>query len=163
MPETAMFVGSAHSLWIYAPILLFLLVPIALFTAMCVKRCKQMACAGCALVALVLGTGTVYLTYRTPAVTSNVAIASGELQSALDNHRRLTGDARSSLGLATLLFALGFLICKYAGFRLSELTTTMPLGFAVFYGIGMLALLNAAAEAETLVHTFGAIPGPSCQ
>ncbi len=163
MPETATLWARAHPFWIYAPIFMFLFVPVALFTTMCVNRCKRTACAESALLALMLGTGALYIMYTTPPATSNLVITSSELRSALDNHRTLTGDARGSLGLATLLFALGFLICKYAGLRPSELTTTVPLGFAVFYVTGMLALLSAAAEAEKLVHVFGAIPGPSCQ
>lgn len=152
--------NSTHSLWLYGPMLLILTVPASLLIAACVNKSKQGACVSCALLALALGTVAVYGTYRKTPIAWNFAITSGQLQSVLQGHRSFTAEAFESLVLATLLFALGCLICKYTGFRPSQLTITVPLGFLVFYLLGIAALLDAAVEGERLAHAFGSIGAP---
>lgn len=74
----------------------------------------------------------------------------------IEHHRGMATDARNTLALATALFMLGFLICKATGFRASELTITIPVGFVTFYAFGMHSLINAAYHGRQIAHTLAA-------
>ena len=76
----------------------------------------------------------------------------GELRTAIERHQKLASLARSSRTVATLLFGTTLLICTCLHLQLHELTSVLPLGSVLFYGLGLFWLINTANHGERLVH-----------
>ena len=78
-----------------------------------------------------------------------------QVQLVVERHGMFADLARSSLTLATLLFGLTLLVCVRLDLGVRELIGGLPLGTAVFYGLGLFWLAHTAYEGERLVHEFG--------
>ena len=146
---------GVHPLITHFPIVLLLLAPLFLVFAACTQADKRSAFLASALIVMVLGTCSMYVTYEAGKAAATVVERTVRIEAIVEHHQNLAGHARESFTLATVLFGLCLLICRVSHVRPSELTAILPVGFVAFYGLGLFWLLNAAYNGERLVHEFG--------
>jgi uncharacterized membrane protein len=143
-----------HPLLIHFPVTLFVLGPIFAFVAAFTKAAVRHTLLVSCLVLMLLGTTSLQMSYGAGQAAARAASAM-QAQVVLERHKEFADLARSSLTLATLLFGLTLLFCFRLDLRVRELIGVLPLGTAVFYGLGLFWLVHTAYEGERLVHEFG--------
>ena len=146
---------GVHPLVIHFPIVLFLLAPVFLLLASFAQADKRNTLLISALLVMVLGITSVYAAFEAGQATAARVNLTGEAKTIVEHHRELADLARSSLTMATILFGLSLVIRTVFQLNMYELTAVLPLGFIVFYGLGLFWLINTAYNGERLVHEFG--------
>jgi uncharacterized membrane protein len=144
-----------HPLTIHFPIVLFLLPPVFLLCAAFTHADRRSTLLAAALLVMVLGITSVFVAFEAGQAAAGRVDRTGEVGTIVSRHREFADLARSSLTMGTLLFGLTLLVRSVFHLNIFELTVVLPLGSVVFYGFGLLWLINAAYNGERLVHDFG--------
>jgi hypothetical protein len=144
------------------PIVLFLLLPLLLILAGVSRKNTNHAFLGATLVVMLVATTFLYLTYSTGI--ARAAAFQGHLAAgpAIAHHRALAGYALSAFAVATGLFAVALLVRRKLKLDdMRDLTPWIPVGFFVFYILGVFWLVLTAHEGAMLSHTL--LPGHAVQ
>jgi hypothetical protein len=104
---------------------------------------------------MVLATASMYIAFETGEAAGAIANRTAEIKANLEHHQKLADDSRSSFTMATVLFGVVILMRKLFHLHTHELTAVLPIGFVVFYALGLFWLINTAYAGERLVHELG--------
>jgi hypothetical protein len=131
-----------HPLTMYFPIFLFLLAPVFLLSAIFTNS-KNDSFVMAAFLAMFLGVTAMSVTVDAGQGTAAI-VSNEDVQAIIEQHRKLASFAWDSFAMATLL--LGVMFCLHQGFRVNfyNMTVVLPLGFVVFYALGLYWLIRAA-------------------
>lgn len=157
MPQLPMIPGwdGVHPMIIHFPIVLLLLPPLFLLIGAFLRPDRRDVLLYIALILMVLATASMFIAFETGEAAGALAKRTAEIKPIIENHRDLADYCRSSFTMATVLFGLLVLMRERFHFRTRDLSAVLPLGFVVFYGLGLFWLFNTAYMGERLVHEFG--------
>ena len=144
--------ATLHPSIMYLPAVVLCLGPVFLLLAIFTSRYDKLLVI--ALLMMILGLVTMY----SIAVAQGVALPSipGEnSRHEIDHYRSLLVLAWDSFAVATLLLALLWGLQRFFRLRLTELMGILPIGFFVFYALGLYWLLSATCQEERLLEESG--------
>jgi len=146
--------SGLHPLLTHFPIVLFLLLPLLLILAGVSRKNTNHAFLGAALVVMLMATAFLYLTYSTGIARATAFENNPAAASAITHHRALGGYALSAFTVATGLFSVALLVRRKLKLEdMRDLTPWIPVGFFVFYILGVFWLILTAHEGAKLSHT----------
>lgn len=146
--------NAVHPLVIHFPLILFVVAPLIGLAAAFTKAAARGAVLVSCLVLMLLASTSLQLSYKTGEAAAHTAKGIGA-EVVLEQHKEAAELARGSLMLATLLFGLTLLFCLRLHLPVRQLIGVLPLGAALFYGLGLFWLVQTAYQGERLVHEFG--------
>ncbi len=155
MPQLAAIIdgSNVHHWLVHFPLVLLLMAPLfaigGAFARSLVRRTLFLS----ATMLLAFGLVCVHVTVGAGQQAAG-SVAEGAERLVLDRHIEIALLARECFTVATLLLALWLLIPRLLHLPLSRVTAVLPLGAVLFYGLGMVWLLNAAYHGERLAHGF---------
>lgn len=146
--------SGLHPLLTHFPIVLFLLLPLLLILAGISRKNTNHAFLGAALVVMLMATAFLYLTYSTGIARATVFEGKPAAGPAIAHHRALGGYALSAFTVATGLFSVALLVRQKLKLEdMRDLAPWIPIGFFVFYILGVFWLVLTAHEGAMLSHT----------
>ena len=147
---------ALHPLIVHFPIALLLVTPLFILMGVLLRREKGPVYLFSALILMALGTGAVFIALETGEAAGKLAERTPEINAVLEHHEELAEETRMAFSLLTVVFAaillLPRLLRRSSGWLASP---ALPLIFLVFYGAGMMLLVNTAHNGGRLVHEFG--------
>ncbi|HVJ07299.1 MAG TPA: DUF2231 domain-containing protein [Acidisarcina sp.] len=145
-----------HPLIIHFPIALLFLSPLFLAISAAVPPRKSRPYLVSAILILLLGTGSLFLSASTGKAAGELADRDGAVNAVLETHERLASETKVVfLGLSTILLGM-FALPRALKRQESRLfSTLLPLAFLVLYSAGLLFLVKTAHAGGRLVHEFG--------
>ena len=145
--------SGLHPLLTHFPIVLFLLLPLLLILAGVSRKNTNHAFLGAALVVMLMATAFLYLTYSTGIARAAAFEGHPAAGPAIAHHRALAGYTVSGFTLATGLFAVALLVRRRLKLEdMRDLTPWIPIGFFVFYALGVFWLVLTSHEGAMLSH-----------
>ena len=145
--------SSLHPLIVHFPIVLFLLLPLLMIAAAMSRKTTNHAFLVAAFVLMVLATGFLYLTYFTGDAMAAALEDGSTVGAVIKHHCSLAGYTVSAFTLATTLFAVALLVRRVMRLEdMRDLTPWIPIGFLVFYALGVFWLVLTAHHGATLAH-----------
>lgn len=147
---------ALHPLIVHFPIALLLVTPLFILIGALLRRKKGQVYLFSALILMALGTGAVFVALETGEAAGKLAERTPEINAVLEHHEELAEETRMVFSLLTVIFAaillLPRLLSRSAGWLVGP---ALPLIFLVFYGAGLMLLVNTAHNGGRLVHEFG--------
>ena len=126
-----------HWLWIHCPLAFFFAAGPLISVAALTRNALRSVLLVLALGLMILGTVLVFVGSKTMRVAEISSFATF---------------AWESLAAAVLLYALAFVLCRTFHLELRELSALLPIGFVVFYMIGLFWLMQADYKLGRLVN-----------
>jgi uncharacterized membrane protein len=152
-----------HRLIAHFPIILLLVAPLFVIMGAVPSVARKRLFLGSALTLMVLGTSMTYWAVATGELAMKVAVAPPAFATLLEEHRSLAQSTRElfsvlTLVFAALLFGLRLLRCELD----SWVRTSLFAAFLIFYGTGVVLLVDTALKGDRLVHVLGAKTAVIC-
>ena len=145
-----------HPLIIHFPIVLLLTAPLFVLIAifMPVKAGRQMYLA--ALLLMLLGTISAFLSYETGEAAGKLAERTPEVNAAIERHEGLAETTRLLFSVLTVIFAGSMAAPKAFKFEPTRrIIVAISVVFLLFYASAMIVLVNTAHQGGMLVHQYG--------
>ncbi len=146
-----------HPLLIHFPIALLIVAPVLVLLGTFFKGRGQ-AFLMSALVLMILGSVAAWFAVSTGEAASEFAERSGTAQAVLEQHEELAETTRAVFTVLTGIFAVivvaPLLLKKELG---KKVLVPLNLAFLLFYGAGVILLVNTAHQGGRLVHEFGVL------
>jgi uncharacterized membrane protein len=146
-----------HPLIIHFPIALLIVAPVLVLLGTFIKG-RGRAFLMSALVLMILGSFAAWFAVSTGEAASEFAERAGAAQAVLEEHEELAETTRAVFTVLTGVFAV--IVVAPLLFK-KELSRTigipLNLAFLLFYGAGILLLVNTAHQGGRLVHEFGVL------
>ena len=156
---------ALHPLIIHFPIALLLITPILILIGLFFPK-KAGGFLTAAFVVMLLGTIASYVAISTGDAASELVDRTPAIEAVLERHEELADTTRSVFTALTAIFGAILFAPMLFKKPLSQ-TIMIPLGlaFLLFYGAGMVLLINTAHQGGRLVHEFGvrAMTGSTAQ
>ena len=153
-----------HPLIVHFPIVLLLIAPLLVLVGALLKPESGRPVLYVALGLMVAGTLSAFLAGATGEAAGKLAERTPEISAVLERHEELADATRAVFSALTVIFA-AILFAPMMFRKLSGrlVSTVLPLVFLLFYGVGVLLLMNTAHNGGRLVHEFGvkALVAPS--
>lgn len=153
-----------HPLIIHFPIVLLVIAPLLVLAGALLKPESGRPVLYVALGLMVAGTLSAFLAAATGEAAGKLAERTPEISAVLERHEELADATRAVFSALTVIFA-AILFAPMTFRKLSGrlVSTALPLVFLLFYGVGVLLLMNTAHNGGRLVHEFGvkALVAPS--
>lgn len=147
---------SLHPLIIHFPIVLLLISPLFVLIGAMLTPLKGRPYMVVALILLLLGTGSLFVAAQTGQAAAELADRSPGVSSVLESHQDLATETKGIFAALSLIFIGLFFLPRFTGHPDTRLfSMVLPLAFLVFYGVGILFLVNTADAGGRLVHEFG--------
>ena len=144
-----------HPLIIHFPIALLLVAPLlVLFGVFLPNKGRSFLIA--AFILMLLGTVASFIAVSTGASAGELAERVANVESVLENHEELAETTRTVFSALTVIF--GVMLFAPMIFKKdlsSKIVIPLNLAFLIFYGAGVVLLINTAHEGGRLVHEFG--------
>lgn len=153
-----------HPLIVHFPIALLLVSPLVVLVGAVLKPESGRTVLYVALALMLLGTIGTFLAAATGEAAGKLAERTPQVDAVLEKHEELADATRAVFSGLTIIFAAIVLTPKiFKKLSVRLVTTVLPLVFLLFYGAGVLLLINTAHNGGRLVHEFGvrAIVAPS--
>ena len=147
---------ALHPLIIHMPIGLLLFAPVFIIIGALLKPERGRPYLIAALIAMLLGTASVFVAVQTGEAAGKLAERTPEIKAVLEHHENLAEATQVGFSVLTVIFAAILYVprlLRRASNRMA--VTVLPLIFLMFYGAGMLLLANTAHNGGRLVHEFG--------
>lgn len=148
--------NTLHPLIIHFPIALLLVAPLFIVAGSILKPAKGRSYLITAMVLLLLGTAAIFVAVETGEAAGKLAEQTPGIEGVLESHEALAERTQVVFSVLSVVFVLllaGPHVLKKVDTRLT--TTILPLAFLMFYGIGVMLLVNTAHNGGRLVHEFG--------
>jgi uncharacterized membrane protein len=148
--------SELHPLVIHFPIALLLVAPLFIIAAIFMNPQKGRPFLITALSLMVLGTAGTILAVASGEAAAEVAHRSAGISAVLERHQELAEITRDIFGVLSVIFAAILFVPRFLKRELSAAAAQiLPLAFLLFYGAGMIVLVNTAHNGGRLVHEFG--------
>ncbi len=147
---------SLHPLIIHFPIALLLVSPLFLLIGVVRTPLKGRPYLVAALILLLLGTASLFLSVRTGVAASELVDRTPPVEGLLLAHEALATETRNVFGTLSVI-AVGVLVLPLLFGKADRLlfSRILPLSFLAFYAVGIIFLVNTADAGGRLVHEFG--------
>jgi uncharacterized membrane protein len=156
-----------HPLIIHFPIALLIVAPVLALLGTFIKGRGRVFLMS-ALVLMILGSLAAWFAVSTGEAASEFAERAGAAQAVLEEHEELAETTRAVFTVLTGVFAV--IVVAPLLFRKElarSIVIPLNLAFLLFYGAGILLLVNTAHQGGRLVHEYGVLamttssPGPA--
>jgi uncharacterized membrane protein len=148
--------NSLHPLIIHFPIALLLVAPLFVIVGGMLPPPKGKAFLMSALILMVLGTSSVFLSVETGEAARGIARSDPVIKAAIDEHQDLAEATRVLFSGLTIAFAALLFVPNMLRVELGRRVNVALLAvFLIFYTTGILFLVNTAHQGELLVHEMG--------
>lgn len=144
-----------HPLIIHFPIALLLVAPLLVLIGVFLPN-KGRSFLIAAFILMLLGTVASFIAVSTGASAGELAERVANVESVLENHEELAETTRTVFSALTVIF--GVMLFAPMIFKKdlsSKIVIPLNLAFLIFYGAGVVLLINTAHEGGRLVHEFG--------
>ena len=144
-----------HPLIIHFPIALLLVAPVLVVIGIVVPN-KGRSFLITAFILMLLGTVASFIAVSTGESAGELAERVANVDSVLENHEELAETTRTVFSALTVIF--GVMLFAPMIFKKdlsSKIVIPLNLAFLIFYGAGVVLLINTAHEGGRLVHEFG--------
>lgn len=144
-----------HPLIIHFPIALLLVAPLLVLIGVFLPN-KGRSFLITAFILMLLGTVASFIAVSTGASAGELAERVANVESVLENHEELAETTRTVFSALTVIF--GVMLFAPMIFKKdlsSKIVIPLNLAFLIFYGAGVVLLINTAHEGGRLVHEFG--------
>lgn len=144
-----------HPLIIHFPIALLLVAPLLVLIGVFLPN-KGRSFLIAAFVLMLLGTVASFIAVSTGVSAGELAERVANVESVLENHEELAETTRTVFSALTVIF--GVMLFAPMIFKKdlsSKIVIPLNLAFLIFYGAGVVLLINTAHEGGRLVHEFG--------
>ncbi len=147
---------SFHPLIIHFPIVLLLLSPLFVLISTALQPPKGRPYMITALLILLLGTGSLFISASTGEAAAELAERGGGMDAVLKAHEHLATETQIVFsGLSAILLGM-FTIPLFLRRPETRLSSSyLPLAFLALYVVGAVFLVNTAHAGGRLVHEFG--------
>ncbi len=144
-----------HPLIIHFPIALLMIAPLIVVIGLVLPKQGQ-AFMISAFILMLLGTAAVFVAVSTGAEAGELAERVNNVESVLEEHEELAETTRMVFSALTVIFGVIVFAPMLFKKELSRMIM-IPLGlaFLLFYGSGVVLLMNTAHQGGRLVHEFG--------
>ena len=147
---------ALHPLIIHFPIALLLVVPFLIVVGALRPPERGRTILYVALALMIAGTLGTFLAVASGEAAGRIAERTPQIDAVLERHEQLAEATRITFSVLTVVFAAVLLVPRMLGKVSGRLiSTTLPLVFLLFYGVGVLLLTNTAHNGGRLVHEFG--------
>ena len=146
-----------HPLIIHFPIALLIVAPVLVLLGTFIKGRGRVFLMS-ALVLMILGSIAAWFAVSTGEAASEFAERAGAAQSVLEEHEELAETTRAVFTVLTGVFMV--IVVAPLLFRKElarSIVIPLNLAFLLFYGAGILLLVNTAHQGGRLVHEFGVL------
>ena len=148
--------NSLHPLIIHFPIVLLLVCPLFILIGAFLSPAKGRPYLSTALILLLLGTASLFFAVQTGQVASQLVDRDPPVEVLLKSHYALAIETRAIFVALSMIACVVFLVPRLLGNADGLLFSSMlPLSFLVFYGVGVIFLLNTADRGGRMVHELG--------
>jgi len=144
-----------HPLIIHFPIALLLVAPLLVLIGVFLPN-KGRSYLIAAFILMLLGTVASFIAVSTGESAGELAERVANVESVLENHEELAETTRTVFSALTVIF--GVMLFAPMIFKKdlsSKIVIPLNLAFLIFYGAGVVLLINTAHEGGRLVHEFG--------
>jgi len=147
---------SLHPLIIHFPIALLLVCPLFVLIGAFLSPEKGRPYLRTALILLLLGTASLFITVNTGVATSQLVDRDPPVEALLRSHHDLAVETRDVFVTISMIACGVFFIPGLLG-KADRLlfSRVLPLSFLVFYGVGIIFLVNTADRGGRMVHELG--------
>jgi uncharacterized membrane protein len=146
--------NALHALVIHFPIALLLIAPLFVVVGAVISPPKGRAFLLSALILMVLGTASLFLTVETGEAAGQVPGLTPAIEETLKQHQELAETTRVLFSLLTVAFA-ALLFVPWSLELDRRVNAALLAAFLIFYATGALFLVNTARHGGHLVHEFG--------
>ncbi len=148
--------NDMHPLIIHFPIALLLTVPLFVIVGAVPSPPKGRAFLMSALILMVLGTASVFLSMETGEAARGIARSDPAIKAAINEHLELAEATQVLFSVLTLAFAALLFVPNMLRAELGHRVSVALLAvFLIFYATGILFLVNTAHHGGLLVHEMG--------
>lgn len=144
-----------HPLIIHFPIALLLVAPLLVLIGVFLPN-KGRSYLIAAFILMLLGTVASFIAVSTGESAGELAERVANVESVLENHEELAETTRTVFSALTVIF--GVMLFAPMIFKKdlsSKIVIPLNLAFLIFYGAGVVLLINTAHQGGRLVHEFG--------
>ena len=149
LPEWSNF----HPLVTHFPIVLLLLLPILLTLAGIFRGTRNHIFWAASFVTLLAGLSLLWVTFLSGLAFANAAPGLPTIATGISHHCNLAQYTISAFTMAAILLAIGLAVRRSLKLEdMRDLTPLIPVGFFVFYGLGVFWLVLTAHQGAILAH-----------
>lgn len=144
-----------HPLIVHFPIALLLVAPVLIVAALVLGR-RGRGLSVAALILMILGTASTFISVSTGEAAGKLADRSPEINAVIEHHEQLAERTRLVFSLLTVVFAGIVIAPRIIGREASRPAAVIVTAlFLVMYAAGSAVLVNTAHNGGRLVHEFG--------
>lgn len=148
---------ALHPMIIHFPIALLLISPLFIFLGALLRPGQGRPYQVAAMALLLMGTAGTFVAVESGEAAAELTERSPGAEQVLHTHEALAERTRAMFTVLSIIFLALLVVPPWLKQSENRLTATiLPLAFLVFYGAGVLLLLNTAHNGGRLVHEFGA-------
>lgn len=147
--------NQIHPLMVHFPIALLMVAPLFILLGAIVRDARSRTLLFSALLIMCLGTAGTFAARLSGDAASKTANATGAAHQTLENHEELAETTSVVFSILTLVFGgiVGFVAYRRPASQAFQ--RFAPVAFLVFYGAGIVLLINTAHQGGRLTHEFG--------
>ena len=147
---------ALHPMIIHFPIALLLIAPLFILVGAFLRPGQGRPYLVSAMALLLMGTAGTFVAVETGEAAAELAERSPGTEQVLHTHESLAERTRAVFTVLSIIFLALLVVPQWLEQSENRLTATiLPLAFLVFYGAGVLLLVNTAQNGGRLVHEFG--------
>lgn len=148
--------NELHPVLVHFPIALLLIAPLFVLLGAFQPNTRGRTLLFSALVLMCLGTAGAFAARISGGAAARTAVQSADARRVFENHQALAEVTSIVFAVLTVAFAMTLWTIWYRNLSYSPvLQRVVPLVFLVFYGAGILLLLDTAHLGEHLTHEYG--------
>lgn len=152
-----------HPIIVHFSVLFLLATPLLVLVSVGVSIAQRRVLLRCALTLMVLGTAMTYVALATGEAERKWVICGLTYNSLLEEHRSLGETTAELFSVLTLVFAALVISHRILERSLdSWVTTALLIAFLIFYGTGVVSLVDTARKGASFVQMRGAPMTVTC-
>jgi len=155
--------NGLHPVVVHFPIILLLIAPLLVILGTVLPEAQRGPFLASALILMVLGTSMTYLAVATGELAIKAVASPPSLNGLLEEHRSLAQSTRGLFSVLTVVFTALLFAHRLLRRELDSWVKTSLFGaFLLFYGSGVVLLVDTALKGGQLMHVLGAKTAVTC-